>query len=286
MIPITAETRIAGVAGRPVRHSLSPVIHNAWIEAAGINAVYLAFAPQAGGFARLVEGLRGGVALGLNVTIPFKEDALAVAERATERARRAGAANLLSFNEDGGIIADNTDGAGLILALQGAGWRPEAGPVVLLGAGGAARGAILALLEAGAPGVAVVNRTLERAQALCGVDPRVSAHGMDAPPPGLGEAGTLVNATSLGMTGQPPLQFDLDGLPETAVVMDMVYRPLETDLLRRARARTLRTADGLSMLIGQAVPSFETFFGRPPPEDADVRALCEAALGDAALGGA
>ena len=279
MIPISAQTRIAGVVGRPVRHSLSPVIHNAWIEAAGLDAVYLAFAPPADGFGRLVEGLRGGVVLGLNVTIPFKEHALAAAERATDRARRAGAANVLGFNEDGGVVADNTDGAGLVLALRGAGWRPEAGPVVLLGAGGAARGAILALLDAGAPEVVVVNRTLERAQALCGLDPRVSAHGMDSPPPGLPEAAALVNATSLGMTGQPPLQFDLGGLPETAVVMDMVYRPLETGLLRAARARGLRTADGLSMLIGQAVPSFETFFGRLPPEGADVRALCEAALG-------
>jgi shikimate dehydrogenase len=281
VIAIDAETRIAGVVGRPVRHSLSPVIHNAWIEAAGINAVYLAFAPPAAGFARLVEGLRGGVALGLNVTIPFKQDALAVAERATERARRAGAANLLSFNDDGGVVADNTDGAGLVLALRDAGWRPEAGPVVLLGAGGAARGAILALLDAGAPEVAVVNRTPERAQALCGVDPRVSAHGMDAVVPALTEASALVNATSLGMTGQPPLEFGLDGLPDGAVVMDMVYRPLQTGLLRRAQARGLRTADGLSMLIGQAAPSFETLFGLPPPQETDVRALCAAALGAA-----
>lgn len=276
---VTARTLIAGVVGRPVRHSLSPLIHNAWIAAAGLEAVYVAFAPPEDGFARLVEGLRGQVVLGLNVTIPFKEQALAAADLATERARRSGAANLLRFAGDGQVEADNTDALGLVIALEAAGWRADAGPAVLLGAGGAARGAALALLERGAPEVVVVNRTLERAKALAQMDPRLHAIAWSDAGGALADASTLVNATSLGMTGQPPLELDLEPLPSAAVVMDMVYQPLQTPLLRRAREKGCRTADGLAMLIGQAVPSFEAFFGRPPPADCDVRALCEAALG-------
>ncbi len=274
---ITAATAIAGVVGHPVRHSLSPVIHNAWIEAAGLDAVYLAFASSADGFAALVEGLRGGVALGLNVTLPFKQQALDMAGWADDSARRAGAANLLLFGQEGAIEARNTDGVGLMAALAGAGHEPSAGPAVVLGAGGAARGAVLALLDAGVPAVAVVNRTLDRASAIADLDPRVTAHGWDELAAVLDGAAAVINATSLGMAGQPPLDALLDAAPVTCVVMDMVYRPLETDLLHRARQRGHRTADGLAMLIGQALPSFEALFGQPAP-DLDVRAICEAAL--------
>ncbi len=274
---ITATTAIAGVVGQPVRHSLSPVIHNAWIEATALDAVYLAFAPAGDGFAALVEGLKGGAALGLNVTLPFKQQALDLAGWADDSARRAGAANLLLFTGDG-IEARNTDGSGLMGALAGAGHRPTAGPAVVLGAGGAARGAVLALLDAGVGEVAVVNRTLERARAIADLDPRVTFHGWDDLPAVLENAAAVINATSLGMTGQPPLEAALDAAPVTAVVMDMVYRPLETDLLRRARQRGHPTADGLAMLIGQAEPSFEALFGQTAPADVDVRAICEAVL--------
>jgi shikimate dehydrogenase len=277
---ITAATRLVGVVGRPVRHSLSPVIHNAWIRAAGLDAVYVAFAPEGDdGFRRLIDGLRGQVVLGLNVTLPFKEEALSVADRATDRARRAGAANLLRFGEDGSIEADNTDGLGLTLALEAVGWQAQDGPAVLLGAGGAARGAALALADRGVPEIVVVNRTLARAAAIARLDPRIRAVGWAEADAALQGAAALVNATSLGMTGQPPLELDLSGLPGTAVVMDMVYRPLQTRLLRQALQKGCRTAGGLAMLIGQAGPSFEAFFGRPPPAGCDVRALCEAALG-------
>ena len=282
---IGGETRIAGVVGSPVRHSLSPLIHNAWIQAAGLDAVYLAFAPPADGFVRLVDGLRGGTVLGLNVTLPFKERALACADTASVAARAAGAANLLVFGEDGAVAADNTDGVGLLAALSQAGFRPGDAPVAVLGAGGAARGAVLALLAAGVPEVRVVNRGLERAQAIAaandGVVPFAWADVWEA----LSGVAAVVNATSLGMTGQPPLELPLDAAPAAAVVMDMVYKPLETGLLAMARAAGHPAADGLAMLIGQAEPSFTAMFGQAPPVSVDVRRLCEESLGEMGAGG-
>jgi shikimate dehydrogenase len=278
-VRITAQTRVAGVVGNPVRHSLSPIIHNAWLEAAGLDAVYLAFEPPMGRFRQFVEGLRGGIVNGLNVTIPFKEDALARADEATERAARAGAANLLLPGPGGTILADDTDGVGLIYALSRTGWRAANGPAVILGAGGAARGAAAALLEAGVSKVSLVNRTVDRAQQVARLDARISAHGWDEAPSLLEQAALLVNATSLGMSGEPLLELALDPLPTAATVMDMVYRPLRTPLLQAAAARGNLTADGLDMLIGQAHPSFTAMFGDGPPE-IDVRSLCLRALGE------
>lgn len=276
---ITAQTRIAGVVGHPVRHSLSPVIHNAWLQAAGVDAVYLAFAPAEDGFATLVEGLRGGVVLGLNVTLPFKEQAAELADHRTPAAERAAAANLLLFGADGRITADNTDGVGLLAALAGAGFAPV-GPVAVLGAGGAARGAVMSLLDSGAPSIRVVNRSLERARAIAALDGRVSVHGWEDVGVALEGVAAVINATSLGMTGQPPLALQLDLAPPSAVVMDMVYKPLKTQLIRAAEVRGHPVADGLSMLIGQAVPSFTAMFDLEPPAGVPVRALCEEALGE------
>ena len=275
--PITAETRIVGVVGDPVRHSLSPMIHNAWIEAAGLDAVYLAFPSTADRFAELVRGLARGAALGLNVTIPFKQTAASLADRMSAAAEDAGAANLLVFDQDGAIQADNTDGVGLLAALVQAGFFAGAGPAVVLGAGGAARGAVTSLLGAGAPSIRLINRSLERARAIAAGDPRISVHGWDQAARALDGVSGVINTTSLGMPGQPPLELSLEAAPRGAVVMDMVYRPLRTGLLLEAERLGLPTADGLAMLIGQARPSFEAFFGRPPP-DIDVRRLCEAAL--------
>lgn len=276
---LSATTRVAGVVGHPARHSLSPLIHNAWIAAAGLDAVYLAFEPGKDGFRAFVEGLRGGVVLGLNVTIPFKEEALAAADRASPAATRAGAANLLVFAPDGAIEADNTDGAGLTAALSAAGFDPSAGRCVVLGAGGAARGAVIALLDAGVPQIAVLNRTAARAKALAELDARITAHDWTDRAV-LEGAAAVINATSLGMTGQPPLELSLEPVPQAAVVMDMVYKPLRTQLLQAAERRGHPTADGLAMLIGQAAPSFQAIFGQPPPSHVDVRALCLAALGE------
>ncbi len=282
MSRITGAALVAGIVGRPVTHSLSPVLHNAWIEAAGLNAAYVPLAPTAGGFPALVEGLRGGVIRGVNVTIPFKEEALACADEAGERARLAGASNLLLFREDGSVFADNTDGLGMLaaLAVQAPGFDPKAGPAIILGAGGAARGAAAALALAGAPEVRIVNRTAERAIALAADIGRV-VRAVDQDE-ALDAANVIVNATSLGLGGGPGPDIDLARAPDAAVVLDMVYKPLRTTFLRRAAERGLRTVDGLEMLIRQAEPSFEAFFGAPPPASVDVRALALETIGETA----
>jgi len=279
---IRGTTMVAGVVGRPVAHSLSPILHNAWLAGAGIDGVYVPFTPDARGFRRLAEGLRGGAIRGLNVTLPFKPDALAVADHASEIARRAAAANLLVFDTDGRIYADNTDGVGLLRAfeVQAPQWDAGAGPVAVLGAGGAARGAVAALLLAGAPKVWVVNRTLKSAEALAAalgpkVVPLPLAHAAGA----FRDASAVINATSAGLGGGPGLDVPLELTRRTAVVMDMVYKPLETPFLAQARALDRPTVDGLAMLIGQAEPSFEAFFGQPPPGEVDVRRLALEALG-------
>lgn len=268
------EAMVAGVIGRPIAHSLSPVLHNAWIRAAGLNAVYAPFCPPDEGFERFIRGLRGGVIRGLNVTAPFKERALELADDADETARRAGSANVLLFDAEGRIEARSTDGLGLLgaFAEQAPGFAFDR-PAVVLGAGGAARAAAAALLGAGCPEIRIVNRTASRAEELVfAFRERLQAYPLARAGEAMEGACAVVNAAAGGPS--PPL----DALPEDAAVMDMNYRPLKTALLQAARARGLRAVDGLSMLINQAIPSFEAFFGSPPPQDADVRALALAAL--------
>jgi shikimate dehydrogenase len=273
---ITGQTIVAGVAGRPVSHSLSPILHNAWLRAAGIDGVYVAFPLDAHGFGRFVEGLRGGAVRGLNVTIPFKEQALRLANDASELARRSGAANVLVFEPDGRVVADNTDGLGLLRAFerQAPQWSAAAGPVAVLGAGGAARGAVAALLMAGAPKVWVVNRTLAKAEAIAdALGPRVSPLPLPHAAGAFRDATAVINATSAGLSGEGVLDVPLALTRPDAVVMDMVYRPLETPLLQQARDLGRPAVDGLEMLIGQAEPAFDAFFGEYPPPDVDVRGL-------------
>jgi len=278
----TAATRVAGVIGRPVVHSLSPLIQNAWIDGAKLDAVYVAFSPSPDWVAPFINGCRGGPVAGLNVTLPFKAQALALADDATDRAWRAGAANLLLFGDDGGLMADNTDGVGLMAALaaQAPGFAARGRTVTVLGAGGAARGAAAALLEAGAGAVRLVNRTRAKAEEIAdALGERISVFGWDQLPAAFDGAAALINSTSLGLEGGEPLELSLDGLPAHAVVMDMVYRPLRTPLLQAAAGAGHPVVDGLEMLIGQARPSFEALFGRAPPGDVDVRALALKALG-------
>ena len=247
---ISGATVVAGVVGAPVRHSLSPLIHNAWLEASGVNGVYVALSPTPDRFPALLDGLRGGAMRGLNVTLPFKEAALAAADRASDRAQRAGAANLVLFERDGSIVADNTDGEGLLAAFaeQAPGFDIAARPAVVLGAGGAARGAVAALLDAGVPEVRLINRTIERAKALAeGLGDGVVVHDWAELREALAGAGSVINATSLGLVGKEPLAVSLEGLQAGAVVMDMVYRPLRTPLLERAAQGGYRVVDGLEM---------------------------------------
>ena len=275
---ITGATRVAGVVGRPIAHSLSPVLHNAWLEAAGLDGVYVPLAVAETGFDRFVEGLRATSIAGLNVTLPFKEAALAAADEAHPRARRAQAANLLVF-KDGRIFADNTDGLGLLAAFaeQAPGFDPKAGPVVILGAGGGARGAAGAFLDAGCPDIRIVNRTLGRAETLA-ADLGVRAFALGDAAAAFEGSAAVINATSAGVADRETLDLPLAATPAGCVVMDMVYQPLTTPVLAQALALGRRTVDGLAMLIGQAVPSFEAFYGQPPPAGAGVRALALKAL--------
>jgi shikimate dehydrogenase len=278
--PISGQTIVAGVAGAPVAHSLSPLIHNAWLAAARIDGVYVAFTPPTDGFAAFARGLAGGAIRGLNVTVPFKETALEIATDARDRAVAAGAANLLLFERDGRIVADNTDGVGMLAALaeQAPGFDVGAGPAVILGAGGAARGAAAALIAAGCGEVRLVNRTHGRAAALAaalGPTARALAPGADA----FSGAALVVNATTQGLGGGDGPAADFAVTRRDAVVLDMVYRPLRTNFLRKAAEAARRPVDGLAMLIGQAAPSFEALFGVAPP-GIGVRGLCLAALAE------
>ena len=271
---ITGAAMVAGIAGNPVAHSLSPVIHNAWLAAGGIDGAYVPFAPaDAAGFEALVAAGRAGLIMGLNVTAPFKEQAFALADQATAAARLTSSANILQF-ENGRVLADSSDGIGLMSGLkeQAPDLDVAGRPVVMLGAGGAARAGSGALVEAGAE-VRIVNRSPERAQALAadlGPSVRVMAAG-DA----FDGAALVINALSVAPS------IDFDRIAPGTVVMDMTYKPLATPFLTAARERGLRTVDGLAMLIGQAAPSFEALFRRAPPP-LDLRALLMTHLGETA----
>lgn len=272
--------RLAAVIGWPIGHSRSPALHGHWLRRYGIAGHYIpvAVAPE-----RLAESLAALARLGFrgcNATIPLKEAALALAAEATPVARRIGAANTLSFRADGSFLADNTDAYGFIASLRQSapGWDATAGPALVLGAGGAARAVVAGLIDAGAPEVRLANRTRARAEeigahmggAVTVIDWAEAATAMDG-------AATIVNTTSLGMAGQPPLELPLDAAPVTALATDIVYQPLMTPFLQAAAARGLATVDGLGMLLHQAAPGFEAWFGVRPEVDADLRAAVLAA---------
>jgi shikimate dehydrogenase len=275
----TGAARVAGVAGRPIRHSLSPLLHNAWLEAAALDGLYAPFSPGEAGFSAFIEGLRGGVVRGLNITLPFKAAALALADEASPLAKAAGAANLLLFHPDGRIEARNTDGEGLLYAFrrQAPGVDLMKRPIAILGAGGAGRGAAATLAALGAVDIRIVNRSVDRAEAVARDIPGCTPFALADAAEALAGVGAVINATSAGLDGAGALDMDLSAVPSDAAAMDMVYKPLRTPFLEAAAARGLTVVDGLDMLIGQAIPSFEAFFGAPPPE-IDARTLLLAAL--------
>lgn len=271
---ITGAARIGGIVGQPVAHSLSPVIHNAWLAAAALDAAYVPFAPpDAAAFEALVAVGRAGLLAGVNVTAPFKEQAHALADSVSATARASGSANILVFR-DGRVLADSTDGEGLLWALsqQAPALSLKGVTVVMLGAGGAARAAVAALAGAGAT-VRIVNRTRMRAEALAR-DLGGSVEVGD-PVTAFDGAALVVNALSV----RP--EVDPGALAPGTVVMDMTYRPVRTPFLQAAAAAGLTPVDGLAMLIGQAGPSFQAIFGQPAPA-LDPRPLLLAHLGEAA----
>lgn len=261
----------AAVIGWPIKHSKSPLIHGRWIKQFAINGSYepIALSPE-----DFISGILGLVVKGYqgcNVTIPHKEAALAMAYSVSDRAKAIGAANTLVF-QAGKIHADNTDGIGFInnLKQNAPNWNASSGTALVLGAGGAARAIIYALLQEGAPKVILANRTAEKAMKLAEFfGDKLTVVSLDKVSDVLGETQTFVNTTALGMTGQPALEIDLTNLPKTALVTDIVYNPLITDLLKQAQNLGLETVDGLGMLLHQAVPGFEAWFGvRPTVDDA------------------
>ena len=265
---LTGKAKLAGIIGWPVTHSLSPVLHGHWLAEYGIDGAMIPLAAKSEDFAAIIDGARRAGFKGVNVTVPHKESAFAIAHRADEAAQLAGAANLLVFH-DGEIHAGNTDSIGLAESLRENIGDLQRGSAVLLGAGGAARGAILALEMLGASKIHLLNRDSRRAANLASsLAPKVKA----AVEPGslddwkavAGSSALVVNSTSAGMGTNPPLDIDLSLLPTSAAVCDIVYNPLQTKLLKDAAARGHQTIDGLGMLMHQAVPSFEAFFGVRP----------------------
>jgi shikimate dehydrogenase len=272
------KARAACLIGWPAAHSRSPLIHHYWLRTLGIAGGYIieAVPPDEFGDFVLRLSLRGFV--GANVTIPHKERALALS-KPDDRARAVGAANTLWF-ADGELCSTNTDVEGFINNLDAAapGWD-QATDALVLGAGGSARAVVFGLIERGIKRVHLVNRTLERARGLADqFGTSVQPATWDALADLLPRAGLLVNTTSLGMHGQPALELDVNLLSQNAVAADLVYVPLQTPLLAAAQARGLKTADGLGMLLHQAVRGFELWFGRRPQVTSELRALVEADL--------
>ena len=265
---------LAGVIGSPISHSRSPFLHGHWLRRYGLDGHYIPMEIASSDLERVIETLPMMGFVGLNVTIPHKERIISLADHVTDRAALMGAANTLTFGEDGKVYADNTDGHGFLQNLkQGApNWKANSGPIAVIGAGGASRAVVSALIEDGATEIRLSNRTRNRADALrqefgtkIEVYDWVQAGNM------FDGASTVVNTSSLGMVGKPEMRIPLDALSKEAVVTDLVYTPLETPLLAYAKSVGCQTVDGLGMLLYQAAPGFERWFGVKPEVDEDIR---------------
>ena len=266
---------LAGVIGSPIAHSKSPALHTHWLKTLGIAGHYIPIDVAQEDLEHIIKTLPKMGFVGVNVTVPYKEKVMDFADLVTDRAALIGSANTLIFRKDGKIHADNTDSYGFIqnLRQKAPDWDPKAGPAAILGAGGAARAVIAALVEVGVPEILISNRTKARAEKLKAdfgkrlrVVDWVQAGNM------LEEAATVINTTSLGMVGKPPLSVPLDGLQKGTLVTDLVYAPLMTHLLNEANEAGCVTVDGLGMLLHQAVPAFERWFGVRPQVTDETRA--------------
>ncbi|MEM8730769.1 MAG: shikimate dehydrogenase [Pseudomonadota bacterium] len=269
-----ARIPLAGVIGSPIAHSKSPKLFAHWLRKYGARGHYIPMDIAHEDVAEVLRTLPKLGFVGLNVTIPHKETVLGLADLITDRATLIGAANTLIFRPDGRIHADNTDGFGFMENLRAGApdWNPKAGPAIILGAGGAARAVVSALAEAGVDQILITNRTRIRAEKLKeDFGQRVQVVDWVQAGNIIESAGLLVNTTSLGMVGKPEMRVPLDGLRPNTVVTDLVYAPLRTRLLQSAEAAGCVTVDGLGMLLYQAVPGFERWFGPRPEVDAATR---------------
>lgn len=275
----------AGVMGWPISHSRSPALHGHWLRRHGIDGSYVALPVRPENLGEALRALPGDGFAGVNLTVPHKELAMAIVDRADATGKRIGAVNTIIVAADGSLDGTNTDAYGFIENLRdGAGGTLDAWlgrPAVILGAGGAARAVAVALCDAGAREIRIVNRTRANSEKLaelvdsCAAMAEIIA--WEARAAALDGAGVLVNTTTLGMQGAPPLELALDALPHNALVNDIVYAPLETPLLAAARTRGNTVVDGLGMLLYQAQPAFEAWFGVRPAVDAELRAAVLAA---------
>lgn len=268
------EKIIAGVIGDPISHSLSPRLHGHWLSKYNINGEYKAFHVTAEELPSFIKSLSENGVAGINVTVPHKEDVLKLVDKVDEKARKIGAVNTVYF-EKGKMIGSNTDGIGFLTHLKQTtkNWKAENGPAVIIGAGGAARAALVSLLDDGVTEIRLTNRTKERAENVVKEigDKRIRIIDWDAREDALDGAALVVNVTTLGMAGQRPLELSLDNLPKSASVYDIVYSPLETEFLKNARYRGNETIDGLGMLLHQAAPGFQKWFGVYPEVDKDLK---------------
>ena len=266
---------LAGVIGSPVAHSKSPQIHRHWLRTHGLSGFYIPMDVSAADLRDVLRTLPKAGFVGVNVTIPHKEAILEIADLATDRATLIGAANTLIFRKDGKIHADNTDGYGFLENLKSGApnWDPTAGPAAVLGAGGAARAVLAALLESGVPEIFLSNRTRVRAEKLASdFGQRITVVDWVKVGNIIEDAHLIVNTTSLGMIGKSEMRIPLDGLRPGQIVTDLVYTPLRTKLLAQADQAGCTTVDGLGMLLHQAVPGFERWFGQRPDVDSATRA--------------
>ncbi|WP_394179097.1 shikimate dehydrogenase [Yoonia maritima] len=264
----------ACVIGNPISHSLSPKLHGYWLKRYGLPGEYTALQVTEGDLEETLRSLPNQGFVGVNVTLPHKVEVLQYADQITDRATLIGAANTLTFKEDGRIFADNTDGYGFISNLrQGApDWDPKSGPAVIFGAGGAARAVIVALADAGVPEIILTNRTRAKAEALrADFGARIRVVDWVQAGSVLEEANVVINTTSLGMKGAAEFKVSLDALRPETVVTDIVYNPLRTPFLKAAEQVGCTTVDGLGMLLHQGVPGFERWFGKRPEVDEETR---------------
>jgi shikimate dehydrogenase len=280
---ITGTTRLAGIMGWPVVHSRSPLLHGFWLAETGIDGAYMPLPVRPEHIAQALRALPVLGFRGCNLTIPHKQTALLAVDRVEPLARRIGAVNTVVVGPDDKLEASNTDIFGFRENLRDVApqWRPTAGPAVVLGAGGSARAVVVALSDAGVDEIRIVNRTLSRAEKLASElsmpGTRITTHPWSEVSGVQQDAGLLVNTTSLGMAGEPPLILELS-LPSTAPVVDIVYVPLETDLLAAARRRGNPAVDGLGMLLHQGRPGFEAWFGASVGVTTELRASIVATL--------
>lgn len=261
---------IAGVIGDPISHSLSPRLHGYWLNRYNINGEYKAFHVTSENLPSFIKSLDKNNIAGINVTVPHKENVVKLVDETDENARKIGAVNTVYY-EKGKLIGSNTDGVGFLTHLKQTTkrWKAKNGPAVIIGAGGAARAVLVSLLDDGVPEIRLTNRTKERADNLASEigDKRIHVCDWEAREDALLNAALLVNVTVLGMIGQRPLELSLDNLPNNASVYDIVYSPLETELLKNAKNRGNETIDGLGMLLHQAAPGFHKWFGVFPKVD-------------------